>query len=124
MEDLCSKYSRYRLRLVVLFGSRARGDWLEDSDYDILVVADDLPSDPREAYEALYDPENPLVIPIGIRSDSFLRRLGRGDTFILEILEDGKILCADPEFLERVRRLQREALRRLRRVGRTWIMKE
>lgn len=25
---------------VILFGSRARGDWLKESDYDFLVVAD------------------------------------------------------------------------------------
>ena len=32
--------SRYRLHAVVLFGSRARGDWGPWSDYDLLVVAD------------------------------------------------------------------------------------
>lgn len=41
---------------VYLFGSRARGDAREDSDYDLLVVVpDDTPKDmrsPRRAYEA------------------------------------------------------------------------
>lgn len=32
-----------KLKLVVLFGSRARGDYTDISDVDILVVADDLP---------------------------------------------------------------------------------
>lgn len=35
-----------RLRAVVLFGSRARGDARLDSDIDLLVVADGLPRDP------------------------------------------------------------------------------
>lgn len=32
--------SRYKVHAIILFGSRARGDWLPDSDYDMLVVAD------------------------------------------------------------------------------------
>lgn len=37
---------------VILFGSRARGDWLKESDYDFLVVADcfqDVPFSLRPA---------------------------------------------------------------------------
>jgi predicted nucleotidyltransferase len=34
------------LSSVILFGSRARGDGDEDSDWDLLVVANDLPSNP------------------------------------------------------------------------------
>lgn len=30
------------LRQILLFGSRARGDATEDSDYDLLVVADEM----------------------------------------------------------------------------------
>ena len=35
-----------RLKAVVLFGSRARGDAAADSDHDIFVVAEDLPAEP------------------------------------------------------------------------------
>jgi hypothetical protein len=31
---------RFRPKLVILFGSRARGDYLKHSDYDIIVVSD------------------------------------------------------------------------------------
>jgi hypothetical protein len=34
------------LKALVLFGSRARGDFSEKSDYDILVIADSLPVEP------------------------------------------------------------------------------
>jgi predicted nucleotidyltransferase len=37
-----------RLLAVVLFGSRARGDATEASDWDLLVVAEDLPQRPFE----------------------------------------------------------------------------
>ena len=121
LSNLCNKYKRYRPRLVVLFGSRARGDWLEHSDYDVLVVADELPSDPREAFAALYDPEEPLVMPIGLRSDRFLERLSRGDTFLLEVIEDGKIICADKGFLEKVMEVYERVRKRFTRRGRAWI---
>ena len=32
----------------VLFGSRARGDWTEDSDIDLMLVTDEAPADQRE----------------------------------------------------------------------------
>jgi len=35
-----------RLKAVVLFGSRARGEAVPDSDHDIFMVAEDLPDDP------------------------------------------------------------------------------
>mgnify|MGYP001770729385 FL=1 len=39
-EGLCEKYSKFRPRLVVLFGSYARGDYTESSDVDVLIVSD------------------------------------------------------------------------------------
>jgi predicted nucleotidyltransferase len=33
------------MRLVILFGS-SRGDFTEGSDYDVLVVGDEIPKDP------------------------------------------------------------------------------
>lgn len=40
-----------RLKTIVLFGSRARGEAVPDSDHDIFVVAEDLPSE-RTIYQA------------------------------------------------------------------------
>lgn len=40
-----------RVRRIILFGSRARGDALPDSDYDVLVVLDQLA--PAEAHGTL-----------------------------------------------------------------------
>jgi predicted nucleotidyltransferase len=36
--------NRYHLQSVILFGSRARGDWLVHSDYDLIIVSDDFRS--------------------------------------------------------------------------------
>jgi Nucleotidyltransferase domain len=42
-----------RVRKIILFGSRARGDALPDSDYDVLVVLDSLP--PGEWHRTVLD---------------------------------------------------------------------
>jgi predicted nucleotidyltransferase len=42
-----------RVRQVVLFGSRARGEGREDSDYDVVVVVDRRSADVREAILAI-----------------------------------------------------------------------
>jgi len=36
------------MRLIILFGSRARGDFTESSDFDVLIVGDEVPIDPRK----------------------------------------------------------------------------
>jgi predicted nucleotidyltransferase len=51
LKELVNKLINYKVRLIILFGSRARGDYTDESDIDVLIVADKMPSDPREAYE-------------------------------------------------------------------------
>ncbi|MGC9119033.1 MAG: nucleotidyltransferase domain-containing protein [Thermoproteus sp.] len=121
LEGLVERYRSLGARLVVLFGSRARGDYTESSDYDVLVVADDLPADPREAYGVLFDLDHPAVQPLGVRSDKFLDMLRRGNVLLLEALEDGVVLYADGAFLEEALAAYREARRCFRREGKTWI---
>ena len=121
-KKLCSMDKVSKLRLVVLFGSYARGDYTEESDIDVLVVADDLPRDPREAFEKLVIMEEPRITPIGLNTEIFLKKLERGEPFILEIIEDGKIVCYDEEFLERIMRIYREKRKHYKRVGDLWIM--
>jgi predicted nucleotidyltransferase len=57
-----------RLRELVLFGSRARGDANEDSDYDLLVVVDDLSRDDQfradELSGSLLTDEDAIVTPL------------------------------------------------------------
>ncbi len=115
------RYKRIGAKLVVLFGSRARGDHTEDSDYDVLVVGDNIPKDPREAYTMLVDLEYPKMHPIGLDTESFLKRLREGSPFILEVLEDGKVLYADNEFLNNTMEEFRRIRARFLRVNKTWL---
>jgi len=120
---LVGKYEKkLALRLVVLFGSRARGDYTDRSDVDILVVADDLPKDPRESFAMLCDIDFINVHPIGFNTGSFLKKLKEGSVFIIEILEEGKIIYADKEFLEQVMSIYREIRSKYARQGKTWSL--
>ncbi len=71
------EYSRWvreklTVRLLILFGSLARGDWTESSDIDILVVADELSDDVGENYIQL---KQYMIEPIGYNTDIFVAEI-------------------------------------------------
>jgi len=118
---VAEKLGTYRVRLVVLFGSRARGDYTDESDIDLLIVADDLPKDPREAYDAVRKLIcDARIHPVCFRTDSFIKRLEDESTFIMEVIEDGKMIYADEAFLEEAMTKYREKRRKWTRKGKTW----
>ncbi len=96
---------RLDLVAVVLFGSRARGDWGPWSDYDLLVVARF-----REAYldriklvlDVLADVSLP-VEPHPYTPEEALAMLEKGSPTIVDALEEGIVLY-DTGWLETLRR--------------------
>lgn len=120
MEEYRKKLS---LKLVVLFGSRVRGDYTDESDVDILVVADDLPKDPREVFVILRNTKYINVNPIGFNTEVFIKKLKTGSTFILEILDDGKIIYADNQFQKQVMNIYEEVRGKYLKRGKTWTVK-
>ena len=81
-------------RKIVLFGSRARGDGDEDSDYDLLVVKDEVKSRSEEAHQI-----NVALMALPIFADVVVRsaeenrkyqqiRIG----FQKRLMEDGVVL--------------------------------
>ena len=120
LKGLAERLRGYGVRLIVLFGSRARGDHTEESDVDLLVVADKLPKDPRESYAIVASLAGPRVAPLCFNTESFVKKLEGESTLIMEVLEDGKVVYADEEFLEEVMARYREIRRRWARNGRTW----
>ena len=121
LENICEKYRDLKPKLVVLFGSHARGDYTDESDIDILVVSDQISRDPRIAFQQLYDPKEPRIVPMGMNTNIFISKLKRGEPFILEILEDGRVLCRDEEFYNQVIKLYKEIRKSYVRRGRAWI---
>ncbi len=109
------RYRAGKLLKVVLFGSYARGDWIEDpvgryfSDYDLLVVVnhDDL-TDIAEFWEAtenrlLADLSAGIVLrtPVSLiyhSHDDVNEKLRFGRYFFMDILKDGIVLFEEPGF--------------------------
>ena len=102
-----------RLLKIILFGSYARGDWVEDpvgryySDYDLLVVVDreeltDVPefwaSTEEKLLEELASGKN-LRTPVSLiyhSLDDVNEKLRLGRYFFIDILRDGILLFEEP----------------------------
>ena len=102
-----------RLLKIILFGSYARGDWVEDpvgryySDYDLLVVVDreeltDVPEFWARTEEKLLEElasGNNLRTPVSLiyhSLDDVNEKLRLGRYFFIDILRDGILLFEEP----------------------------
>ena len=121
------EYSRWvreklTVRLLILFGSLARGDWTESSDIDILVVADELSDDVGENYIQL---KQYMIEPIGYNTDIFVDEIKKPNMLILDALRYGKILYSDREYMDRVDETVRKTMeeREIVYEGGVWVFK-
>jgi uncharacterized protein len=116
-----------RLIAVVLFGSRARGDALADSDWDLLVLAENLPENPfdRQLFFGRLMPSHvaAAIVVLAKTPKEFEAYL---PSLYLDIALDGQILY-DPsgyatDRLATLRRLIQEAglYRKRSEAGDTW----
>ncbi|WP_459942885.1 nucleotidyltransferase domain-containing protein [Deferrisoma palaeochoriense] len=119
-----------RLRCVVLFGSRARGDASRLSDHDILVVAEGLPPDPLARQRELASAQLAVLREVPGRlgfvaktPEEFERSL---TPLLLDVCADGVCLYGadyfEPWRERAARAIERSGLRR-ERVGATlmWL---
>lgn len=85
--------TEFHAERVILFGSYARGDATEDSDVDLLVI---LPIRGRGIEEAVHiqvELRPPFPLDVIVRSPAMVRRRIRmGDSFMRDILDEGKVL--------------------------------
>ncbi len=102
---------------IILFGSRARGDWGPWSDYDVLVIADF-----KEAYlerigriiELLRNVKIPIE-PHPYTLEEAISMLYRGNPTIIDAIEEGVFLHSTPEaqkLLNEYHRLKSKGLKR------------
>jgi predicted nucleotidyltransferase len=77
--------SQYR---AIIFGSVARGDFIQESDTDLLIISDEFPQSIKARIDILFDirDETPEIEPIGWREEEYQSRKAQGDPF-LKILE-------------------------------------
>jgi predicted nucleotidyltransferase len=94
-------------KLIMLYGSYARGDYTESSDIDVCVVAEGLPEDifVRRSLSGLHKVKN--LNPVGFHPDEFLEELKRPNFFLYDVLKEG-IVIYDDGFLEEAKRTMEE----------------
>jgi predicted nucleotidyltransferase len=103
--------THYTVHWLVLFGSRARGDYKPWSDYDILVIAD-FDEEYLERIRKIYEVVDPRVEVHPYRLDEALKMLDRGVPSIVDALEHGVVFFEDQSI-----RALREKFKALRSAG-------
>lgn len=86
---------RVRPKAIILFGSRARGEEDRFSDYDLLVISDELPADLWQRLDLLWQDKPVGVDILGFTVEELEACLHRG--LILDALLDGVALVGSVE---------------------------
>ncbi|TSC87986.1 MAG: hypothetical protein G01um101416_301 [Microgenomates group bacterium Gr01-1014_16] len=85
----------YRPEKVILFGSMARGDFGEDSDFDLLIIkdgVDDVPVHDRHVEVRGLLPDDTAVDALVYSPKELKKRLYLEDPFVLSVFDQGKVL--------------------------------
>lgn len=110
LEKFCAEAKTLRARAVILFGSMAGGQHTEESDADVCLIADGLPED---LFQRRYlAPSGYRYLSVfGFHPQEFLKELRMGNTFILDIVHEGKLLYNDG-FFEQVQTTYQQVIQR------------
>ena len=112
------------VKAVILFGSRARGDWMPWSDYDLLIIADfkerylDRISKVLDILKNIHLPVEPHPYTIS----EALEMLRKGNPIIVDALEEGRILYSTAEFEILTKEYEKLKKRGLRRTNTTIVI--
>ena len=102
---------KFPLEFAVLFGSRARGDSLNSSDYDIIFVSDKFPKDIFKRMSSILDlwTYSGALEPICFTTKEFEEKLHQCNAIVWECLKDGKPLYGSKKF-KRYQQILRSAI--------------
>lgn len=80
--------SQYR---AIVFGSVGRGDFIRESDTDLLVISDELPMSIKARIDLLFEirDQTPEIEPIGWLEQEYMQRRLNNDPFALRLEEEG-----------------------------------
>src|SRR6185503_13363715 len=94
IRQLCTRITReFKPGTIILFGSHAYGRPTPESDLDVMVVMR-FEGDPLEQAVTMLNRLN-MLIPINLlvrTPEQIQQRLERGDSFIRDIMERGKVM--------------------------------
>ncbi|MCY0867685.1 MAG: nucleotidyltransferase domain-containing protein [Desulfurococcus sp.] len=108
---------RFKPKAIILFGSRARGDWVPWSDYDLLIIAD-FENKYLDRIKIILDLLGDTVLniePHPYTLEEAVQMLSKGNPIIVNAIEEGIVLYSTSEYeilLEKYRELREKGLRR------------
>jgi predicted nucleotidyltransferase len=117
-----------RLKAIVLFGSRSRGEARPDSDHDVLAVIEDLPPDPLVRQRTVMTPLLPELLRLPERLSVIAKTPQENQSdltpFMIDVCIDGAALYG-ADYFHRLRTkaiqvLESAGLQRRRLAG-TWM---
>ena len=92
------------VRLVVLFGSFAKGDYTATSDADLLIVSDKTAERPIDRIPEFMEPGAPVAIePRVLKTDELRRLVQEGSRFVKEVFSTGVLLAGDEKLFADIR---------------------
>lgn len=77
-----------RLRDLRLYGSKARGDWHEESDIDLLVLVEGLDEEARDQIWVIAHDISPWLMPVVADFDRYHRPVSRATGFYKEMRKE------------------------------------
>ena len=94
IKDLCEQIVRaVRPQQIILFGSYAYGQPTEESDVDLLVVMPFEGHPHEQAFRIRKEIDHRIPMDLLVRTPEFIAdRIAMGDFFMLEIVEQGKVI--------------------------------
>jgi len=105
--EYCRSVDReFRLKRVVLFGSRSRGDFYPHSDIDLLLVSDEFPDDWFTRQAKLYFLKLKQIEPIGYTTTEIRGMIEEGNKFIENVFREGKEIEPSKFHVKRVKVLE------------------
>ena len=125
-EDIMEYAERVKMKLkpklLVIFGSIAKGDFGVGSDVDILIVSDLLPKNFQKRLKILFllnDTFAPIE-PVGYTSEEFKKMISKGHPTALDAIH-GIILYKDEKYEKEIRSLFKEVTGKVRREEFGWV---
>ncbi len=86
-------YNNFDPDKIILFGSRASGNYEADSDVDLLVIMDYSGSARHQAVKILTNIEYHIPLDLIVRSKKQIsQRIEMGDFFLTDIIEKGTVV--------------------------------
>lgn len=122
--DRCKKKIGKNLKAIVLFGSRASGTAKKYSDFDILIIADDLPQDWRQRDAIVLDLDRHGIFDLLLYTGEELENaINAANPVILNVFDRPNKILYGKSFIDRKARLYSDDIKHhhLLRLGKnTW----